>query len=436
MPRPDKPRADLTAKEAIANLSKEISDFMLSRRMNSMVEMGDFKGLQEWALRAAEKYKERGLSRAHYMEFVNAVKGTPLPGKEGKFTGSYGRKIWDHIQRGDVAALAQMLSNYALSGADLSVLSQSKKPYHRESLSDVDIVASMMTEDPNIFNDLPDRYKELVEAYAEMFPGDESIAIKLIYENAQIFEDEEVGDYAGDYGREEADMSSGDLTSSEARPNLSKEISEFMNSERMAEMVSSGDLDGLKQWALEAAAKYRGKGLSERNYKEFIRRVHQARNIDRLSMMLSNYMLKAAGLGVLESSNAIDAIARCITEDINTFNNMSDEQKRLATLHLEMFPDTQVVMLEDHNDYEDGVEASMSVGVSKPEPEPEAEDHGHDEMVLVIADMKDQPPAVFSGNYGLLESLFKGQGREYHIMKASEVHDFLGGREFVTSHMS
>lgn len=131
MPRPPRPRRDLTDPEAAPNLTKHIE-----QHYQEIIKATDLEDLRNWALAAAQSYLNKGLSPANYRKFVTSVNNP--------------RRI------SGISDLVQYLTNYMLAGAGLGVESD-----------EIKLMACLLTDDPILDVELTEdqiRLADLVES--------------------------------------------------------------------------------------------------------------------------------------------------------------------------------------------------------------------------------------------------------------------------------
>jgi len=92
------------------------------------------------------------------------------------------------------------------------------------------------------------------------------------------------------------------------------------------------DPNELMQAADQVVKPLVGKGISPKNYQKFANNLQKSaqKGLQGLQMYLSNYIL--AGSGLSTSMESVTAIASVLTEDVNTFRDMSKKQQYLKNL--------------------------------------------------------------------------------------------------------
>ena len=100
-----------------------------------------------------------------------------------------------------------------------------------------------------------------------------------------------------------------------------------------AELMDIPDPAELRRRAIEVVEPLVGHGMSQANFKKFLFDLDNSskKGITDLKMYLSNYVLKGTGHGVL-FRNSVEAIAACISEDVNEVHVLSPRLQQLKFL--------------------------------------------------------------------------------------------------------
>jgi len=98
------------------------------------------------------------------------------------------------------------------------------------------------------------------------------------------------------------------------------------------QLMTIDDPDELKNYIMNLVKPTINHGFSKQNFARFQNNLLQSynRGIDSLKMYLTNFMLKADGLGVTESYT--ESLAALINEDVNDYQIFTESQSKMIKL--------------------------------------------------------------------------------------------------------